>query len=401
MKSVVALARCAGYGAEALDRVIAETAESAGMPEVRGARVLVKPNLLNASAPERAATTHPGFVAAVVRLLRLRGASLVMVGDSPAWQNQYYVGGKTGVREAAESAGAEWVEFSGSCDAGDRENLLVKSFAFADAYGRADLLFNLPKLKTHMLTSLSGAVKNLFGLIPGLSKSAWHMRFPGGREFGTMLADLARAARPDFTFMDAVVAMEGPGPNNGRPRRLDLVLASKDAFALDRIACRIVGYDPDRIVHLAPGIGSGDHAPAIVGLDLETARVRHFETVRTPREGTPFSKILPSRIHAVVRDLVALRPVFDAVRCTRCSGCVKICPAGVLELEPVSGESGRTSGPAGVRIEHGNCIRCYCCHEVCQSDAVRLVRRPFAAWRAGGVQDRQGIRAGAGTAKEE
>jgi uncharacterized protein (DUF362 family)/Pyruvate/2-oxoacid:ferredoxin oxidoreductase delta subunit len=386
MKVPVSILRCADYSPRNLDAAIAASAEMARMPEVSGASVLVKPNLLNASDPDRAVTTEPGMLAAVVRHLLERGASRVLVGDSPAWQSQNSVGRKTGIKDAAEASGAEWVDFSEGVEMPNPEGKMVKSFVIAKPFVDADLLFDLPKLKTHMLTYYTGAIKNLFGLVPGFAKSAFHMRFPGRAEFSAMLVDLAALVRPDFSFMDAIVAMEGPGPNNGRPKHLGLILASGDPLALDRTAARIIGYDPDSIHHLylalARGIWIGsDEDIELPGLGIDDVKPESFDRVRLAREGTPFSKILPKPIHDLFRDLSVARPVFDRKKCRLCSACVEICPAKTLSIaaRTAGGHESRTAGSCVNRdkyiaIDYAKCIRCYCCHEVCPHDAIRLAK---------------------------
>ncbi len=398
MKTAVSILRCADYNRRNLDSAIAASAEMAGMPDVRGARVLVKPNLLNASEPGRVVTTEPGVVAAVVRHLLSAGASRVLVGDSPAWQSQNAVGKRTGIKDAAESSGAEWADFSEGVEIPNSAGKIVKSFVIAKPFVDADLLFDLPKLKTHMLTYYTGAIKNLLGLVPGLAKSAFHMRFPGRTEFSTMLVDLAALARPDFTFMDAIIAMEGPGPNNGRPKQLGLVLASRDPLALDRTAARIIGYEPDSIAHLCEALErglwiGGDGDIEFPGLGIDEVRPGSFDLVRQAREGTPFSKILPKPLHDFFRDLSVARPVFDRRKCQLCSACVEICPAKALAIvetrssapgTAMPGTDGMTPGSVDatgrgakhIVIDYAKCIRCYCCHEVCPHDAIKLAKRP-------------------------
>jgi ferredoxin len=256
------------------------------------------------------------------------------------------------------------------------EGRLVKRFRLAKALGSSDLLVSLPKLKTHQLMYYTGAIKNLFGLIPGLEKSAFHLRFPGRTEFAAMLADLALAARPDFALMDAVVAMEGPGPNSGRPRHLGLVLASPDALALDFTAAELIGYPPLSIPYLAALAGRGPFAasPAAVeqrGLSPDSVRPSSFELVPVPAATDFFRERMPRGLHRFVRDLTVARPRFDHRACVRCGGCVRICPAKALELRPVAG------GGSRIEIDYDACIRCYCCHEVCPEDAIRLVKGPF------------------------
>lgn len=391
MKSSVSIVRCESYEASLVERSLDEAVERAGGFEVRGASVLVKPNLVNANGYERAVTTHPALLAATVRWLKRQGAARVLVGDSPGWQSEDFVGRKSGIREAAEENGAEWADFSQGRDFPCPEGRLMKSFNLAAPLAEADLLVSLPKLKTHELMYYSGALKNLFGLVPGLEKSAFHLRFPRREDFAVMLADLALAAEPDFAIMDSVVAMEGPGPNNGSPKALGLLLASKDPLALDWVASGLIGYEPEKIAYLADLMGrkagglSGAEGEArarwvsspeeieFAGLPLEEARPGSFELVSRLHANDFFAKRLPPWAHGLVKNLLVPRPVFDHAKCARCGGCVSICPAKALRLAPAKG-SGGGSRPR-IEIDYRACLRCYCCHEVCPEDAIRLLRR--------------------------
>jgi uncharacterized protein (DUF362 family)/ferredoxin len=383
MKSTVSLVPCHGY-TDGVEAKVARAIEAAGGLDVRGASVLVKPNLLNANGPERAVSTQPELVFATVKWLRGAGAARVLVGDSPAFQSQDFVGRKSGVRDAALEAGAEWADCSEGVEVENPEGRLVKRFTLAKAMVGADLLFDLPRLKTHQLMYYSGAVKNLFGLIPGLQKSAFHLRFPGRREFAGMLADLALACAPDFTLMDAVVAMEGPGPNNGRPKALDLILASRDPLALDWVAADLIGYRPADIPYLSDLLSRGGSAPgpvrsrwassaadiATTGPSLDSLRPASFELVPVlPESADIFKSRLPAWIHRFVKNATVPRPEFDHVACVRCGGCVEICPAKALKLT--------TGGRPRIEIDTEACLRCYCCHEICPEDAIRLVKRVF------------------------
>lgn len=375
MKPLVSLVRAEAYGPAELDRALAEALELAGPPEVRGASVLLKPNLLNASAVDKAVTTHPEVIRAAIRAMRRLGASRILVGDSPAWQSTESVGLKTGAKDAAESEGAEWTDFSEGVEYECPEGGLVKRFTLAKALKESEVLVSLPKLKTHGLMYYTGAVKNLFGLVPGYAKSAFHLRFPGRTEFAGMLADLALCAKPRYAIMDAVVGMEGPGPGNGRPKRLGLLLASSDSLALDMAASALIGYDPAAVPYIPLLAGRGGFVPSFaevetVGLDPAAAKPGSFELIPVLKETDFFKKRLPAWAHRLVRDCTVARPVFDHGRCVRCGGCVRICPAKALELRP---------GPEGgkrIEIDYEACIRCYCCHEICPEDAIRLVRGP-------------------------
>lgn len=416
MRSTVSIVRCPEYEARALDLAVAEAVELSGGFEARGAAVLLKPNLLNANGPERGVTVHPAIVAAAVRWLKGAGASRVLVGDSPGWQTQELVGRKTGIKDAVLQSGGEWADFSTEAEFELPEGRLARRFRLASPLAEADLLVSLPKLKTHQLMYYTGAVKNLFGLVPGLQKSAFHLRFPGRGEFAGMLSDLALASAPDFSLMDAVVAMEGPGPNNGRPRSLGLVLASRDPLALDWTAAGLIGYEPGAVPYLADLMGrmaarEGDAPPSasararegapeaasegapggapggsrrrafpswaaapgeivLAGLPFEEAKPEAFELIPLLKENDFLSKKLPPWLHRLVKGAMVPRPRFDHAKCVRCSGCVRICPAKALVLAPSARD------PRGrIEIDYERCIRCYCCHEICPEDAIDLVRR--------------------------
>ena len=262
----VSLLACAEYVPADLDEAIEQVAEFARFPDISGKRILVKPNLLKAATADKAVTTHPEFLAAVLRFLWKRGAARIVVGDSPGFQSGMAAAKTAGIYEAAISGGAEWADFTPGKPRSVPDAKLVKSFTLASVLDECDVVINLPKLKTHRLMNYTGAIKNLFGLIPGLGKSGMHLRFADKGKFGTMLVDLALSIPNCFSFMDGIVAMEGEGPGDGDPFKLGLVLASGDAAALDWTAARCIGYDPLRIPYLVDAFrrtGGNPVAPAI------------------------------------------------------------------------------------------------------------------------------------------
>lgn len=367
----VSLVRCPTYDPEPLTAALRGAVDLAGGFDPRGKTVLLKPNLLSASDPDRAATTHPEMLRAAIRLCRERGAARVEVGESPGWQPVEVVARRTGIRAVVEEEGAEWADFSDTVDVDVPEGRVVKRFELARAVAEADMLVSLPKLKNHKLLFYTGAAKNLFGVVPGLRKSQFHLRFPGRGEFGAMITDLTIAAKPSYALMDAVVGMEGLGPGNGTPRHLGFLLASRDCLALDWVASGLVGYDPADIPYLADAKERGLLAPAeleVAGLDPDKERVTDFKRIRVPQETDFFRARMPGFLHRMARNLAVERPVFSDGRCERCAGCVKICPAKALSFR---------DGKKAPVVDHAVCIRCYCCHEICPADAIRLVRRPW------------------------
>ncbi len=367
----VAVFPCESYDPGLLDRCIAQAAEDAGFPDITGKRILVKPNLLKAAAPEEAVTTHPEFVASVLRFLWGRGAASIQVGDSPGHQNGRAVGKTSGILQAALDGGADWVDFVPGESRPAPEARLVKSFKLASALDDCDLVVNLPKLKTHRLATYTGAIKNLFGLLPGLAKSSMHLRFSDKIQFGTMLVDLGLSIKNSFHFLDGIVAMQGEGPGNGEPFPLGLVFASRDAAALDWVAASTIGYDPKKIPYLAEAIRRGGHDPDAPKIDtgsylVDKKRTKGFKLLPYTAQANASLSEIPHYLEPLAMRFLAERPIFDKERCIGCSACIRICPAEALELGRLK------DGKYQVLIDDRACITCYCCHEVCPVGAIAI-----------------------------
>ncbi|MCX7776284.1 MAG: DUF362 domain-containing protein [Spirochaetaceae bacterium] len=374
----VALVPCTSYDPVLLDAALQQAAEIAGFPDVRNRKVLIKPNVLNASPSAKAVTTHPAFVAAVIRLLRARGCTEILVGDSPGWQPGQLAARASGIFQAVEAEGARWVDFKEVTAHAVSQSKVLRNIPLTSWLDEVDVVVNLPKLKTHRLMTYTGAMKNLFGLIPGTAKSAMHMQYPLARDFGEVLVDLALSIQPSFTFMDAIVAMQGEGPGNGTPYALGVILASRSMPDLDWVAARCIGYDPARIHYLADAMERVHHG--ISGYEPSTAplspgEVRHEGFQLLPYESDLSRRLggMPSRIRQTVLKVLQRRPVFRTARCIGCQACIRICPAKVLSLDTHMGSN-------TVRIDDSHCITCFCCHEVCPANAIEIGRVLTRIW---------------------
>lgn len=371
----VALLRCRDYESRELDDTIAQAAEIAGFPDVQGATVLVKPNVLNASPAAKAVTTHPAFVGAVIRFVLSRGAKNVLVGDSPGWQPAMLAARTSGIYDTVRENGASWVDFHEVSPHPVTDGKKLKNIPLTAALGQADVVINLPKLKNHRLMTYTGAMKNLFGLIPGTAKSAMHLQYPNVADFGEMLVDLALSVPRCFTFMDGIIAMHGEGPGSGMPYPLGVVLASQSVAMLDWVAARCIGYDPSRIPYLVDGLrrtGGSATVAEPATYPLSAAEIGHegFELL-------PYSSALgrrlvsiPNTLRALAGSFIRLRPIFHTKKCIGCGACVEICPAKALRLE-------KKSGSNIIRIDDRLCITCFCCHEVCPARAITVGRAPL------------------------
>ena len=364
----VALVRCPTYDAHnvqaAVDRGIALLGGIERFAAPSDA-ILLKPNLLVAREAERAVTTHPSVFRAVGRAFLSVGARLTY-GDSPGLGRPPAVARRSGIAAVADELGIPLAEFGRGRAVSFPDGRLIKQFTIADGAIAADGIVSLPKLKTHGLTRITGAIKNQYGCIPGPLKAEFHARLPSADLFSRMLVDLNRLLRPRLFVMDGIVAMEGNGPQNGTLRSLQVLLFSADPVALDATACRIVNLDPALVLPIVygeeAGLGRasgvrclGDPVESFVTADFDVNRLRSAATGK------------PHWYSRLARRLVVPRPAIRSARCTRCGTCVAVCPASPKAL---GFENAGRSRPPVRHDEH--CIRCYCCQEMCPDGAIEL-----------------------------
>lgn len=363
----VSVVRCSSYDLDVVEAAFRNGLAALGDNKFvsAGQRVALKANLLQAQVPERGMTTHPAVVHAVARWVREQGATPVIV-DSPGGP---YTGRQlrklyetTGMMQVADQTGAELnYDLSGlrvQCP----EGRVLRSLDIAAAVAGADAVINLPKLKTHGLLQLTCAVKNLFGVVPGLIKGAYHARFPSIEQFSAMLVDIVAHVRPVLNVVDAVVGMEGDGPSAGTLRQVGLMVTGSDTFAVDLVCAHLVGMNPEEVQTIAAavrrGLSSGRVGDVeIVGSELSEVRVAAF---RPPSTGTRVTRVLPSRVPSwLVNQLLAQPGAGHG--CTGCGVCVTGCPVGAIRI---------IDGRAITDLR--DCVHCYCCHELCPERAVEL-----------------------------
>lgn len=367
----VALLSCSGYVKERIDRELSRLPVLSDFPDMRDKTVLLKPNLLSATAPERAATTHPAFLRGVIDLVKSQNPARIWVGDSPGIGPAKGAARAAGLLHVCEETGVEWINFSSTSpfEASGR-GVVHRQFYLAREASEAEVIISLPKLKTHGLMYFTGAMKNLFGLLPGLDKAGFHMRYPDPLDFARMIVDLNRAVKADYAIMDGILAMEGRGPGNGDPRELNIILASSDLLALDITAADIIGYDgPSLPIHsLALNSPLGVNSPGeieITGEPKENHLCRDFKRIKVPKNHTG---LVHEKWQPFLKSLLVPRPVFNRRTCITCGKCLAICPPQALEF------TGKGKGKR-VTVNYDLCIRCYCCDEICPVGAVSLRRR--------------------------
>ncbi len=371
MSASVSIVKCEDYTPSNVLKAVREAVSLLGGMErfVRpGQKVLLKPNLLSARPPESAVCTHPAVVEAVIGLATAAGG-ICMIGDSPsvggntpeAFENLLQVTGMMDVVKRTD-AGIAWFNKSGT----ERKIPNAKVFRripIADVIAEADVLINIPKFKTHELTRFTGAVKNLFGCVPGRRKVEFHLQAGANPEiFAQILVDILWEVRPTLNIMDGIVGMDGQGPAAGRRRTFGLIIAGADPVAVDAVACIIANIDPMQVPMLRladeQGVGIADRNKIeILGVKPEDVRIPGF---LMPGRGDIISR-LPSSVYRIARNHLVKRPVFIRSRCTGCRECVGICPVGAI-----SGDGKQLA------VNYSVCIRCYCCQEVCPAEAIAL-----------------------------
>jgi len=373
--AVVSLVRCETYEGAALSGAVKESLSCIGFSPDRfhGARVAVKPNLLTVAKDDRAIITHPEFFRAVVQLVKAGGGTPVLV-ESPAVHSLQRVIKKTGYGAVIEEEGVAVADPTAvrtlHFDGAER----FKHVDIAEAYFDADIIVGLPKFKTHGITYITGAVKLLFGAVPGLEKSKMHLRLPRHTDFADYLLDLYGAMtcgfdppKPVVHIMDAVTVLEGEGPGQGgNPRQMNAVLAGEDGIAVDCVATQVAGLDIQNVPTIVRGFKRdyGVSSPADIETVGESPQNLQIPDFVAATGDSLFSNAFRWPLNTrTFKNLFVERPVPEADLCTGCYQCYKICPAGAIS---VSGKE--QSLPV---YDYGECIRCYCCMEICPEGAIR------------------------------
>ena len=368
-------ASCPDYG-QAEGAIRALVAQMGGMGRfVRpGERIVLKANLLRAAPPESAICTHPAVVEAVARLVKEAGGTPVIC-DSPggalhkeAVLRSMYE--KTGMAAAAAAAGAELALDPSTRTVSLPEGKVLRQAEIITPVAEADGVIDLCKMKTHVLMSMTGAVKNLFGVIPGLSKVGYHATHPDHATFADVLLDLTGYVKPRLSLMDGILAMEGDGPgSSGTPRQAGLLLASANPLALDTAAGAIMNLPrQDNPVLLAAerrGLTPCRMEDVeLIGGTVEELRMADYKFPASTKSNLmDFLGPLARPAERLCKKALSQTPRIDGAKCVGCGICAKSCPGQAIAM---------TAPGKKAHIDQKDCIRCYCCHELCPQRAVEL-----------------------------
>ena len=367
----VIIKNCPEYCLDLLRKKIDEGIELLGGWErflSPGMTVLLKVNLIGPKTSDTAAITHHEFVRALTQILKQQGCT-VWIGDSSGGA----IGGiaptarsfvVSGLEKVAREEGAIIKNFDkeGVVEVSAKSGYIDKMY-LAKPMFEADFVINLPKLKTHSAGIFTGAVKNLFGCIPGLRKAEYHRLAPHQKDLGHMIVDIHQSVKVGLHIMDGITAMQGEGPTAGKVYPAGKILLSTDPLALDTVAAAMLGMNIDDIPILASArerkLGESSLEKIELGGDYSTPPLLQGFKLPKRFKSDKLHKNSHHKILVKVIDFLKVRPKINTKACKNCNVCVESCPVKAINKETKS-------------IDYSSCIECMCCHELCLHQAVDL-----------------------------
>ena len=353
----VAIVDCDSYERKQVDDAVKKAINDIGFKIEPDKKVMIKPNVLGQHLPEEHITTHPSVIEAIVRIFKEADCRVIIAESSG-----FYKDGGTnkalsmsGMEKIAEKYSIPLVNLESKPiqQIEDEKAVIYKGPHISKAVFDADLVINAPKLKTHVFMKYTGAVKNLFGTIPGGQKQKLHAFAQTPAKFGQLLVDIYQNIKPQLNIMDAIVGLEGNGPGStGIPKPTNLILASKSAPALDIVACEIIGYNPLDIFTNKYCI----ERKLVNKDDIEIIGKKKLVNYKKPISASA----VPRPLISWFMSKASMYPYAIKKKCIKCRVCEKVCPVSAISLNPYP------------KINKDKCINCYCCHEMCPEGAMNL-----------------------------
>jgi len=322
--------------------------------------VLIKPNLLGAFPPERSVTTHPAVIEAVIQILQ-NYQKKILVGDSPGGVvSVEKVWLETGLKQLSEKYDIQLVKFAGKTYEFPFQNttLIIDGNVF-----ESTAIINICKLKTHGMMMFTGAVKNLYGVVPGLKKADYHREFPSPEHFSDILTRIYEILNHKIVLniMDGIWGMEGEGPSAGKARNFGLLLTSEKASALDAVASHYLGFKNGEIKHIEKALLIDNLSRDLIETNNHLAdQPLKDADIDVVRNSNLVLNKLPEFMKKIFRLLFQFKPGFNK-KCQLCGICVKSCPVKVMKI---------VANKKHPVVDYSKCIRCLCCHELCPYQAV-------------------------------
>jgi len=214
----VAVVNCKDYEEKRVEAAVKECFSLIDFDPKENSKIMLKPNVVGAYPKnQEAITTQLSVIRGVCEFLKERNCE-ILIGDSSFISTGEFME-KLGIKELAEKYG-KLVIFDSEelVDVEDETSKFIKKVQIPKILQEVDYIINLPKLKTHVLTLYSGAVKNMYGCIPGSMKQTYHNLARGYDNFSKLVVDLYQKVVPSVSLMDGIIGMEGPGATAGYPK---------------------------------------------------------------------------------------------------------------------------------------------------------------------------------------
>jgi uncharacterized protein (DUF362 family) len=234
---------------------------------VQGKTVILKPNLVDYT-PSNAINTHPTVVLAAAESFRRMGAKCVIVAEGPGHQRDtQLVLSESGYQDSLRTEAIRFVDLN-------RDELVrtqlrasymgMKSLWLPRTVLEADFLVSMPKIKAHHWAGVTVSMKNMLGTVPG-ARYGWPKNILHWKGIQESILDVCATVPVQFVIADGIMAMEGNGPLNGSARPLGKIVLADDPVAADATCARLMGFEPDRIVHIREGAKFlGNVSPALI-----------------------------------------------------------------------------------------------------------------------------------------
>jgi uncharacterized protein (DUF362 family) len=346
----VGIVRCSNYHQKNVDDAIKKSLDLIDFKFEKNKKVLIKPNLVvEKSQNPEATVTNKAIIEAVCKILKENNCK-IFIGES-SFTDTSNCFRAYGLDRLAKKYNAKLIIFEQDklVKISNPNAKILHSFPISKTLKNMDLIINMPKLKTHLLMKYTGAIKNLYGVIPGGLKQRLHNQAKGERNFSNLLLDIYESIHPRLNIMDGIIGMEGQGPTSGNPVRSELILCSKNALALDMACARLIGVNPNKVYYLR------------YALKRKIYPSFKFNLVGMKTLPSLKFKIPKGDLTGKMSSLFKEKPiVVNESKCKKCGLCASKCPKKAIKLNPY---------PC---FDRKKCIRCFCCMEICPNDALSL-----------------------------
>lgn len=359
----VAIVTCESYALTEVYLAVKEGLQTVGFIIPENKTVLIKPNIMSQNRPDQHTITHFAMIDALCCLLSENHCE-ILIGDSVSFFQQGLTRKAfvtSGIGTVADKYGGRLIAFEEEPLIRFDENLVgLNKLFIPKILLDVDLVINACKLKTHSGMRLSGAIKNMFGCLPGGYKQRIHQWTGNEFELADVFIDIHNHVKPGLSVMDAVVSLDGGPTALGQPVKTSRILVATNAAALDIVAAKMIGYRPGEL----PILMAAKKRGLIKSFD-DLKVIGNYKTFRFKRL---VKKDLFRRSN---KDSIFVKDTFvnlliSKSRCTKCKKCVPACPVHAINAHELI-----------ISLDPTVCINCYYCLSICPENAIRIKSKPL------------------------